>query len=94
MVFFNGLILWFNISFPLWNFKFAMLPIWAEWFAPKILIFPPKLTELFIFLLFQVISVEQVIDRSDEVADLEFQKLEEKLGDKSKKAEWFSLSQE
>jgi hypothetical protein len=37
--------------------------------------------------LFQVISVEQVIDRSDEVADLEFQKLEEKLGDKSKKAE-------
>ncbi len=71
-----------------------MLQIWAEWFAPKILIFPPKLIKLFIFLLFQVISVEQVIDRSDEVADLEFRKLEEKLGDKSTKAEWFSLSQD
>jgi hypothetical protein len=29
------------------------------------------------------VSVEQVIDKSDEVAELEFQKLEEKLGEKS-----------
>ena len=31
---------------------------------------------------FQVVSVEQVIDKSDEVAELEFLKLEEKLGEK------------
>ncbi len=33
-------------------------------------------------LVFKVISVEQVIDKSDEVIDLEFRKLEERLGEK------------
>ena len=35
----------------------------------------------------EVVAVEQVVDKADEIAELEFLKLEEKLGDKAPKSE-------